>query len=205
MIRKNPVTPNLTNRAIFVKKKKKTMKNNTIQIIITLFLMAVFVFSCKQIINSQDEKLLINERIQNDKLEATLLVKAVQQNLNTIALCDAVEKLEEDQEIKNIAASIKQEQQKIFKSLQHLASENMISVASEPTYQPDVLKYFNDESIVTTDILGNIKNKLETQISVLDTLREQTDEDNIEIAATEYIKTLKENKELTQFTLESLK
>ena len=164
--------------------------------------MVILVFSCNQI---KEEKSTVKEKIQNDKLEAVLIVKAAQQNLNTIALCDAVEKLEENQQIKNVATSIKQEQQKIFESLQYLASENMISVASEPTYQPDVLKYFKEENIVTTDILGNIKDKLETQILELDTLRKQTDENNIEIAANQYIKTLKENRELTQITLESLK
>ncbi|MFC4635427.1 hypothetical protein ACFO3O_16070 [Dokdonia ponticola] len=178
------------------------MKKTTINKITSLLLMVILVFSCNQI---KEEKSTVKEKIQNDKLEAVLIVKAAQQNLNTIALCDAVEKLEENQQIKNVATSIKQEQQKIFESLQYLASENMISVASEPTYQPDVLKYFKEENIVTTDILGNIKDKLETQILVLDTLRKQTDENNIEIAAKQYIKTLKENKELTQITLESLK
>lgn len=177
------------------------MKKATISTIPPLFLMIILFFSCKQ---EDEQKLIVNEKIQNDKLEATLLVNVVQQNLNTIALCDAVGKQEEDQKIKNIANSIKEKQLKMFESMQHLASENMISVASKPTYQPDVLKYFNDESVITLDILRNIMNKLDAQILVLDTLREQTDEDAIEIATREYIKTLKENKELTQFTLESL-
>lgn len=178
------------------------MKKTKINKIASLFLMIMLVFSCKQI---KEEKSIVNEKIQNDKLEAKLIVKAAQHNLNTIALCDAVKTLEENQKIKNIAISIKEEQQKMFESLQYLAGENMISVASKSTYQPDVVKYFNNESVSTSDILGDIKNKLETQILVLDTLREQTDEDDIEIVAKEYIKSLKENKELTQFTLESLK
>lgn len=177
------------------------MKKATISTIAPLFLMIILVFSCKQM---EEEKSIVNEKVQNDKLEATLLVEVVQQNLNTIALCIAVEKQEEDQKIKNIANSIREKQQKMFESMQYLAGENMISVASKPTYQPDVLKYFNNENVITIDILGNIKNKLETQISVLDTLRQETDENEIELAAKGYIKILKENKELTQFTLESL-
>lgn len=178
------------------------MNKTTINKITSLFLIIILVFSCNEI---NEQKSTLNEKIQNDKLEATLIVEAAQQNLNTIALCDAVETLEENQEIKKIAISIKEEQQKMFESLQYLANENMISVASKSTYQPDVLKYFNNENIVTKDILGNIKNKLETQILVLDTLRQQTDENEIELAAKEYIQTLTENKELTQYTLESLK
>ncbi|WP_299676055.1 hypothetical protein [uncultured Dokdonia sp.] len=180
------------------------MKKATIRIITSLLLTIVFVISCKKIINSKEGSKVVNEKILNDKLEATLLVKAAQNNLNTIALCNAVEKIEEDQEIKSVAIAIKEEQQKIFDGIQNLASENMISVASKPTYQADVLKYFKNENIVTVDILDNIKDKLETQIEVLDTLRLKTDDNAIELAVEEYLEVLKENKAITQNTLESL-
>lgn len=179
------------------------MKKATIKITGLLVFMILINFSCNE--NKEvEKKWTATEKIQNDKLEADLLVEAAQHNLNTIALCDAVVKVEESQKIKDVAVNIKKQQQIILNKIQNLAEENLVSVASKATYQPTVLKYYKNEKIATTDILGTIKNKLETQIEVLDTLRRNTDDDQIQFIAQEYIVVLKVNKELTQHTLESL-
>lgn len=178
------------------------MKRNTIKTTVS-FLMILIIISCKETITAE-QKLINIEKVQNDKLEADLFIEATQHNLNTIALCDAIAETEKNQEVKDIAINIKVSQQKILNKLQNLAEENMISVASKPTYQLNVLKYLKNEEVVTTDILETIKNKLETQIEVLDTLRRNTDDDQIEFATQGYIEIIKVNKELTQHTLESL-
>lgn len=76
----------------------------------------VFFFSsCNFILKEDNAKAINTIAVQQNKLEADLLLKATRKNLNTIALCTAIEKNSNDIEVIKAVQIIKKEQKAILK------------------------------------------------------------------------------------------
>lgn len=173
---------------------------------ITFFLIITYsLISCDYIIKSDKEKIESRESIANDKLEADLLVMATQQNLNTIALCEAIEKTNADDTLKNVANKIKQEQIAIYKSLQSIATENMILVANTPKTMSKNLLFIEDNRWDTNAFVCQIQENLDVQKEVLDSLVKESDNPIMLLVAEENIIKLKSNIMTSELTLERLK
>lgn len=180
------------------------MKNTT-HIITFLLITPYLITSCDYIIKKEKENIENKQSIANDKLEADLLLIATQQNLNTIALCEAIEKTNADDTLKNVASKIKQEQIKIYNSLQFIANENMILVANTPRPVSQNILFIDNNNLNADDFSNQIQKNLDVQKEVLDSLVKESDDPMMLFVAEENITKLKSNIEISELTLESLK
>src|SRR5690606_3031005 len=135
----------------------------------TLFLAITLLslISCNYILeNSKTKSELTKERltrIQTNKKEAKLLLSAAKTNLDILQLCKELQYVEGDSSIASLAKSLEQTHIEISKNYNDLAREKLISVPSQTN------------TIAKTDIavetsLKEIITKINTQIKLLDTL-----------------------------------
>lgn len=122
----------------------------------------------------------LNEEIINiNKNEAKILVKASQNNLDIIKLCQFIEDTKAKKDIKNLAKDIESTHVKIFKSYKKVAYENLISIPKYSNIETEILKAdFVKDSIIVNK-LDLISNKINNQIKLLNTLSKTTDNDEL--------------------------
>lgn len=167
----------------------------------SLFLMVV---SCESILNNSNKKQQIEIQIKEDKKEANLLVNTTQNNLNTISLCEIIEKSQSDTVIKETVQIIRKSQEQMFADFQEVASENLVSVASRSNIVLskgiDSLVHNGNPNIV----LSKIDRNMNLQIQVLDTLIEQGNRD-LQILAKAYKKVVAQDDLYLDQVIEQLK
>lgn len=171
---------------------------------IYILIAAMLFVSCDLIIVKKEEKDVLRESIINDKIEASLLSKATQKNLNIIELCNQVEDTNLNSEIITVAKKIKKEQLEILENLQNIAKENMILVANSTKIKPLKNDLSREENIKKI-LIHQIKENLDIQKEVLDSLLEKSNNKDITLVAEESIQKLKGNIDTTFNTLKLLK
>ena len=140
----------------------------------TLFLAITLLslISCNYILeNSKTKSELTKERltrIQTNKKEAKLLLSAAKTNLDILQLCKELQYVEGDSSIASLAKSLEQTHIEISKNYNELAREKLISVPK----QTNIIAKTNTENdtIFIEEHLKQIINKINTQIKLLDTL-----------------------------------
>lgn len=171
-----------------------------------MMLTLVFFFSsCNFILKEDNAKAINTIAVQQNKLEADLLLKATRKNLNTIALCTAIEKNSNDIEVIKAVQIIKKEQKAILKSLQQIAEENMISVPNLVKNTSYTANLNIDENKLANKFIAQVQSNLDVQKEVLDSLIKGSDNKEILLVAEQNIEKLKSNIKITLNTLESLK
>lgn len=184
----------------------KTDMKMSIKLENIMMLTLVFFFSSCNFILKEDNSNSINTAaVQQNKLEANLLLKATRKNLKTIALCTAIENNSKDAEVIEAVRIIKNEQKEILESLQKIAKENMISVPNLVRKASYTTNLNTDKNKLANKFIAQVQNNLDVQKEVLDSLIKGSNNQKILLVAEENIEKLKSNIKITSNALESLK
>ncbi len=181
------------------------MKKTTYNLI--LFLAGINIFtSCEYIIKKDRHSTKKTASVRNDKLKAKLLVRATQQNLNTIALCRILENVNTDPKTKNAIHTIIDKQVEMYENLQSIAKENLVLVAISPKIQPVDTEVLKNEEAAKDDFLLEIQQNLDIQKDILDSLTTTSSNKDIVLeVAKDSVEKLRTSIEVTECTLENLR
>ena len=170
--------------------------------ITTIFLLVFLTFgSCESRVQRKSKN--FKELVINDQIEADLLLMATQENLNTIALCDAIRQANVEPEVLLAAQTIRKEQEMIYQDLKAVARENMILVATRARRLP---AYTLDEEIYAdSTALEQLQKNLDVQKEMMDSLMSESNKREMLKVAQQSIKRIQSNIEITEETLESLR
>ncbi|MBU3821812.1 hypothetical protein KO566_07045 [Flavobacteriaceae bacterium XHP0103] len=149
--------------------KFKYLVRLTFIMVITVCLL----ISCNYILENNTAKNRLSKesinRIQTNKEEARLLVKAAKMNLDILELCENIQNTNSDSNIIDLAESLEKTHLEISKNYNTVAMEKLISV---PTYASEYIPTKNSatDETFTKSTLKLILNKINNQLKLLDTL-----------------------------------
>ena len=179
----------------------------SIKTLTLLSAVAVILFSCNYIIkqNNYDEFAQLNSRININKEEAKLLVKASKNNLDILELCETIKVTETEDTIKQLASNLEETHTEILENYKELAREKLISIPNNTyfDYSPDITNKQYDAEFAEAS-LKQILNKIDKQMQILDTLSNTSDNSEFKVLAIRDQHVLKLNKTKIENTLSHL-
>lgn len=185
-------------------KRKSLMIQFTKKIAVILTGLVLIVVSCDHILKNKSEKQQVEEQIKEDKKEATLLVSTTQNTLNTISLCEMIEKSQSDEQIKETIKIIRKSQEQLLADFQQAATQNLVSVASRSNIAIDKKRDSLISNNTVAAVLNQIDQNIDSQIQVLDTLIDKGNKD-LKRLAKAYKKVVVQDDVALEYALESLK
>ena len=179
---------------IFVlNEKEKKMKRTRLltTVIITAFLMAlsISVVSCNYIFKNDTGGISIDQitRVNINKEEAKLLVKASKNNLEIIKLCESIQQLETKDSVIELVKDLEESHTEILEDYKELATEKLISI---PHYERTNYDYENFQTVSQTESdeqlersFEQILDRLNRQMKLMDKLSQKTDNSEFKVLA----------------------
>lgn len=152
-------------------------------------------------IEKENEKIA---RINIDKKEAKLLLKASKNNLEILELCKIITGFDTQNNVERLAENLKNTHMEISKSYSDLAREKLISIPSYTTLNNEIEMTEFDSMVFVKTNLKRILGKINQQILMLDTLTKTTDNLDFKILAVRDNHILKTNINKIEYILKGL-
>ena len=161
----------------------------SIRLVILLLVLSASVVSCNYFFKSNDNRVMKEKavRININKEEAKLLVKASKNNLEILQLCETIKHTATEDTVKQLAMELEEIHIEILDNYRDLAREKLISIPYNASVNYD---YNNDMKVVETenrrflkDRFKEILDKTNMQMKLMDTLSQRTDNSEYKVLA----------------------
>ena len=179
---------------------------NNVDLIIILVFTTLTLISCNQILETNVGKNEVlseaQTRIDIYKQEARLLLKASRANLDILELCEDIKYVDTLNKVRDLTSTLEKTHFEISKNYNEIASDKLISIPNSVIVDNefDELKEIDQESFIKNK-LKVILNKTETQMQLLDTLGNITENVEFKVLAIQDTPTLKSNINKIEITL----
>tara|TARA_R110002049_G_scaffold309311_1_gene521170 strand:- start:22496 stop:23056 length:561 start_codon:yes stop_codon:yes gene_type:complete len=144
-----------------------------------------------------------DETMSNHKQEAKLLVKASQNNLDVIKLCQLLEDSEPEQSIGILAKDIENRHFEILKDYKEVAQENLISIPNYASFESKTKNTAEAHNNIEKR-LSTIDKKMNNQIDLMNKLAETSNNTDFKELSEKTNSILKSNLEKTANTINNL-
>lgn len=178
------------------------------KIVFTTILAIVFAFTSCNLLDTKGEintnkSEEINKISEAFKNEAKYINAVVEENLDIIQICKALDTLDLRPPISSVITSIKHEQSVIQSNLDKLAADNVV-ILPNSAKEFLITENLPNETHVEEAII-QIQNKRKKQLALLNKLEDNNINDNIKNVASYLKETIEYNLEKKNITLETLR
>lgn len=181
--------------------------NSEAKLLPFVFFIMIFLMSCNYIVENKnghsDDVSLSDKKITKNKQEARLLVKASQNSLDIIELCQSIENSKTEKGIEDLVEDLEKTHIEIFEGYKEMAQEKLISIPNYSTIEIQN-KNIEEESFIETN-LNLISHKINNQIECLNKLSKTTNSSGFKELSEKTNPILKSKLDKTSSILKNLK